>query len=116
MSIETTPQEIAIVQAQVQEARLELLQHAHALAMRMGFADRHARFVAVTTMFLGSAQLYALSIHGGQGLYEIFKAMCAVMAGSDAAAVVRDSQLELGPEAFGEKPGLIFPPGVDIKR
>lgn len=112
MSIETTVQEIEIIQRRTNDLAIEIMRHVHGGAIGLGFADRQARFIAVTTILLRAAQLYSLSIHGGRGLYEVFKAQCAIMAGSDANAVIRDSKFELGAEAFGETPSLILPPGT----
>lgn len=95
MSIETTPQELAITMAGLQSSREAVMEHAHQAATNLGFADRDARFIAVIGMLFGAAQLYALS--GGKPKYELFKVMALAMAQSEAGTVVT-ARYDLGPE------------------
>lgn len=95
-----TEAEMRIIGEQLLNTRQALMEHAHAAAINAGFADRHGRFIAVQATLLGAAQMYALTQHGSLGLYEVFKAMAALMATSDAKKVVtRSGGFELGPEA-----------------
>lgn len=116
MSIDATPQERAFVDKLVQDLRAQLMEHAHSGAINAGFADRHARFLCVIGCLFGAAQRYALSQHGGIGLYEVFKAMAAVMAVSDPKKIALNSHVDFLDEQFGAEnlQRLILPKGKKV--
>ena len=92
--------ELAVTMAQMGGARERLMRFANELAAEAGFQERDARFMAVTSLCLGAAQMNALSVQAGtEAHYEIFQAMCAVMAATSARAAIQSSVMELGPEA-----------------
>lgn len=116
--VDATPEELRLAQANMSTLRNELMEHAFQRLIQMGYGDRHARMIALFGVCLGAAQAYAVSQHGGMGAYEVFKAMCAIFASSDAKKVMaRSGGLELGPEfdqaamdgAAAAAPGLIMP-------
>ena len=109
ISKDSSYKEIDIVARMLQDLREELVIHAHRGAIQAGFQDRQTRFMAVTSVLLGAAQLYAVSINGGVGLYEIFKAQCAVMATSEAAKSIRASVMQGIGDDIGNRPPLIVP-------
>lgn len=115
--VDATPDELRFHQAQMTTLRDELMEHVFQRLIQMGYADRHARMIALFGVCLGAAQRYALSQHGGMGAYEVYKAMCAVFAVSDAKQIMaRSGGLELGPEydaaardGASAGPGFILP-------
>lgn len=108
-----TEQELDIVGKQLQGLREEIMRQAVSGAVAAGFADRHARFIAVQAVLLGAAQLYAMTFHGSLGLFEVHKSMCAVMATADPKQIVARN-FSLGDEAAAG--GLILPSGYTPEK